>query len=149
MPYGAGRVRVYVGMTSGTQIAAKVLECSIVRRTEMQVDIVHMQGREWEYETAGLPKGCDEYNLRRWMIPAHAQFSGMALYIDAASLVTSDIWDLWTIPCQTATRGLRTVFCPHAQFDPVRRGGQHYAEPFDKRRKDFAIYLRDAVDLIL
>lgn len=116
MSYGAGRVRVFIGSTPATRIAAKVLECSIIRRTDMQVDFTHMHGQEWEYETSKLPGGCDAYVLRRWMIPAVVGYSGLAIYLDAASLVTYDIWDLWTKPLQTVRTG--TIWCTYQDAKP-------------------------------
>ena len=62
----SGTVRVFIGTEPKTEIPRKVLECSILRRTEMRVEFTPMIGREWEYSTAGIHVGTG-FSLRRWM----------------------------------------------------------------------------------
>jgi hypothetical protein len=110
--HGSGRVRIFLGTEPKTEIARKVLECSILRRTEMAVDFVPMIGKEWEYPTAGIRVGTG-FSLRRWMIPAYCNWEGQAIYMDADQLVFSDVWDLWTKPLQTGTLGKNTIWCTY------------------------------------
>ncbi len=93
------RVRVFIGSEPKTEVARKVLECSITRRTEMRVDFTPLLGRAWDYSHAGVSCGTG-FSLRRWMIPAFCNWQGRAIYLDADQLVLGDIWDLWTQPEQ-------------------------------------------------
>jgi len=95
----AEKIRVFIGTEPKTEIARRVLECSIIRRTEMKVDFVPMIGKDWEYSTQGIQVGTG-FSLRRWMIPAYCNWTGRAIYLDADQLVFGDIWDLWTKPEQ-------------------------------------------------
>ena len=65
------KVRVYIGSEPKTEIARKVLQCSINRRTNADVEYVVMMGKEWEYDHSKFHVGTG-FSLRRWMIPAHA-----------------------------------------------------------------------------
>ena len=87
-------VRVFIGTEPKTEIARKVLECSIIRRTKHKVEFTPMIGRDWEYPTDGIKVGTG-FSLRRWMIPAACNFQGRAIYLDADQLVTGDIGELW------------------------------------------------------
>jgi hypothetical protein len=113
-----GRVRCYIGYTPETNIARKVLECSIGRRTDACVDFVHMSSSTFEYDMTKLPKEVTPYNLRRWMIPRHCNWQGMAIYLNADCLMAGDIWHLWTQPNYTATCGQATVWCPYVGGKP-------------------------------
>ena len=108
----AGRVRIFIGTEPKTEIARKVLECSIIRRTEMQVEFIPMIGKEWEYSIEGITVGTG-FSLRRWMIPAYCGWQGRAVYLDADQLVFGDIWDLWTKPMQLGGMGEYTVWCTY------------------------------------
>lgn len=91
----AERLRVYVGTTPETLLAAKVLECSIIRRTEMRVDFVYLD--QPQYLVGDLP---DNHKLRRWFVPQLAGWEGRAIYLDASMLFSGDVWDLFTTPEQ-------------------------------------------------
>lgn len=90
-------IRVFIGTEPKTEIARKVLECSIIRRTDAQVEFYPMIGREWEYSTEGIKVGTG-FSLRRWMIPAACNWQGRAIYLDADQLVLGDIQELWNKP---------------------------------------------------
>lgn len=98
------KVRVFVGTEPKAEIARKVLECSIKRRTNSEVISVPMIGKEWEYDHAGIKVGTG-FSLRRWMIPAACGWHGRAIYLDADQLVFDDIWKLWTVPDRTPIPG--------------------------------------------
>jgi hypothetical protein len=91
------KVRIFVGTEPKTEIARKVLECSIRRRTDSEVEITPMIGPKWEYDTKGFKQGTG-FSLRRWMIPEFCKWHGRAIYLDSDQLVFSDIWDLWSQP---------------------------------------------------
>lgn len=91
------RVRVFIGTEDKTEIARKVLECSIQRHTESIVDFTPMIGKQWEYKHDDIPIGTG-FSLRRWMIPAYCDWQGRAIYLDADQLVFGDIHELWSLP---------------------------------------------------
>lgn len=91
------KVRVFIGTEPKAEIARKVLQCSINRRTDACVEFVPMIGKEWEYDTTGFRVGTG-FSLRRWMIPAYCGFHGRAIYLDADQAVFGDIWELWRQP---------------------------------------------------
>lgn len=91
------RVRVFIGTEPKAEIARKVLEFSIRRRTESEVEFTPMIGSQWEYDTKGFKQGTG-FSLRRWMIAEHCKWHGRAIYLDADQLVFSDIWDLFSQP---------------------------------------------------
>jgi len=91
------KVRIFVGTEPKTEIARKVLECSINRRTNSEVEFIPMIGKEWQYDTTGFQQGTG-FSLRRWMIPEYCKWHGRAIYLDSDQLVFSDIWDLWCQP---------------------------------------------------
>lgn len=93
------KVKIFIGTEPKAEIARKVLECSIRRRTNSEVEFIPMIGPQWEYDTTGIKVGTG-FSLRRWMIPAYCGWHGRAIYLDADQLVFSDIWDLWTQPDQ-------------------------------------------------
>lgn len=99
-----GKVRIFIGTEPKTEIARKVLECSVRRHTEAEVEFVPMIGPAWEYDTSGFAQGTG-FSLRRWMIPAFCNWEGRAIYMDADQLVFSDVWDLWTVPDQRPVPG--------------------------------------------
>jgi hypothetical protein len=106
------KVKVFVGTEPKTEIARKVLECSIIRHTDMKVDFVPMIGREWEYSTRDIKVGTG-FSLRRWMIPAYCGWQGRAIYMDADQLVFGDVWDLWTKPEQLGDAYKHTAWCTY------------------------------------
>lgn len=97
-PSSSGEIiRVFIGTEPKTEIARKVLEFSIIRRTEAEVRFTPMIGPRWEYSTEGFNVGTG-FSLRRWMIPEFCEFKGRAIYLDADQLVFGDIWELWQRP---------------------------------------------------
>lgn len=120
-PHLMGKVRVFYNLkpTITSKVISIVLECSIIRRTDMHVDFIPMLGKEWEYKLYGLPPiGCDEFILRRWLIPKNVNYTGKAIYIDVNSLVLSDIWDLWTKPQQTGLQNNAVIWCTYKNDIP-------------------------------
>jgi hypothetical protein len=102
-------IRIFIGTESKTELARKVLEFSIRRRTAAAVEFIPMIGPDWEYSRKGIKVGTG-FSLRRWMIPGFCAWKGRAIYLDADQLVLSDINDLWVKPSWGATPG-GTVWC--------------------------------------
>ena len=106
------KVRVFIGTEAKTEIARKVLECSIQRRTETKVECVAMIGREWEYSHEGIPFGTG-FSLRRWMIPEYCNWQGRAIYLDADQLMLGDVEELWTMPRRLGSPRTRATWMTH------------------------------------
>ncbi len=109
-------VRVFVGSEQKTEIARKVLEFSIVRRTDENIQFTTMIGRKWEYPT-DLAVGTG-FSLRRWMIPAYCDWQGLAIYLDADQLVLGDIGALYALARDHS--GDHVIWCTHQpdKFSP-------------------------------
>lgn len=91
------KVRVFIGTEPKTEIARKVLEVSIRRRTEAEVEFVPMIGKEWEYDHSGFHVGTG-FSLRRWMIAEYCNWHGRAIYLDSDQIVFGDIHELHVQP---------------------------------------------------
>lgn len=85
--HGMGKVSVFLDddNTYLSKVINTVLECSIVRKTDMEVNFTYMK---------------DNYTK----IPEYTNYTGLAIYLHSHSLVLSDIWDLWTKPRQLGTQ---------------------------------------------
>lgn len=83
-------IKVFIGTEPKTEIARKVLQHSIQRRTTSIVTFTPMIGAEWEYATEGIQVGTG-FSLRRWMIPEACNWQGHAIYLDADQIVFKDI----------------------------------------------------------
>jgi hypothetical protein len=103
-------VRVCIGTEPKTEIARKVLECSVTRHTDARVEFYPMLGKGWEYSTSGIQVGTG-FSLRRWMIPAFFGWQGKAIYLDADQLVFGDILELWHKPAGLAVPDGTSVWC--------------------------------------
>lgn len=88
------RIRIFIGTEPKTYIAQRVLEHSIRRHTQAEVEFTPMIGPEWEYPIEGIKVGTG-FSLRRWMIPGACGFKGKAIYLDADQVVFGDISKLW------------------------------------------------------
>lgn len=92
------KVRVYVGSDRSQLLAVKVLEHSIKRHTNLEVEVYPMldlpirkpqDPRNWQRTG---------FSFSRFCIPQLAGYSGKAIYMDADMLVFQDIASLWNIP---------------------------------------------------
>lgn len=100
-------IRIFIGTEPKTEIARKVLECSIRRRTDPAVKIEFtpmLDDPFWEYDAKDLRQGTG-FSLRRWLIPEHCKWQGRAIYLDADQLVLGDIRELWNKPKQQPAVG--------------------------------------------
>jgi hypothetical protein len=89
-------IRIFVGTEPKTYLAQRVLEHSIRRHTQAEVQITPMIGPDWEYDLQGTSQGTG-FSLRRWMIPYRCGWTGKAIYMDADQLVFGDVNELWNI----------------------------------------------------
>lgn len=101
-------IRIFCGTEPKTEIACKVLEFSIRRRTKEEVKFVPMIGPGWEYSTEGVQVGTG-FSLRRWMIPSACAWKGKAIYMDADQLVLADVKELWDKDKEDGGKG--TIYC--------------------------------------
>lgn len=97
-------IRVCIGTEPKTEIARKVLEHSIRKRTKHPVEFTAMIGREWEYRHDF--KVGTGFSLRRWMIPERFNWEGRAIYLDADQIVLGDIAELWAFPDNYPAKGV-------------------------------------------
>lgn len=114
-------ITIYVGTEPRTELARKVLEHSVLKRTELSVAFVPMLGPEWEYDHEGIPVGTN-FSLRRWMIPQHHNWDGLVIYLDADQIVLGDIAHLWFIPSCTPAPSDTSAWCTfqfHSPHEPA------------------------------
>jgi len=91
-------VKVYVGVDRSQVLAVPVLEHSIRRHTNMQVEVIPMLDLpvpEPKDPRQGQRTG---FSYSRFCIPKLAGYKGKAIYMDADMQVFSDIKELWDIP---------------------------------------------------
>lgn len=97
-------IRIFIGTEEKTEIARKVLQSSILRRTTHSVAFVPMIGPQWEYNTSKIKQGTG-FSLRRWMIPEFCNWQGHAIYLDADQIVLGQIASLWSFPVTDPKEG--------------------------------------------
>ncbi|MEZ5653648.1 MAG: glycosyltransferase [Burkholderiaceae bacterium] len=95
-------IRVFVGTDRSQYLAVKVLEHSIKRHTDAQVEVTAMLDLpvpEPRDPRNGQRTG---FSYSRFCIPKLAGYRGRAIYMDADMLVFRDIRELWSIPFDDA-----------------------------------------------
>lgn len=95
-------IKIFVGADRSQQLAIKVLEHSIKKNTNCNVDIIPMI--DLETPIPNNPKNWQRtgFSYSRFCIPALAGYSGRAIYMDADMQVFGDIKELWDIPMNGA-----------------------------------------------
>ena len=95
-------IRVFVGADRSQQLAIKVLEYSIKRHTNANVEVIPMIDLD-------VPKPIDPRNgqrtgfsYSRFCIPKLAGHQGRAIYMDADMQVFKNIEELWNLPFNSA-----------------------------------------------
>jgi lipopolysaccharide biosynthesis glycosyltransferase len=91
-------VRVYVGTDKSQFLAVKVLEHSIKRHTDLNVEVYPMLELPIKKPQNPINWQRTGFSFSRFCIPELAGYSGKALYLDADMLVFKDIASLWNIP---------------------------------------------------
>lgn len=89
-------IRILVGSEAKTRVPEKVLEYSIRKRTNADVEFTVMG----DFEPWIIPDTVHQatgFSLRRWLIPEYCGFMGRAIYLDADQIVLDDIQNLWEL----------------------------------------------------
>lgn len=116
-------IKIFIGTEPKTELARKVLEYSILKNTNSQVQFNPMLGEDWvvrpnQYVGTG-------FSLLRWSIPERCNNEGFAIYLDADIIALGDIKELWecdvTYPnngcsvwCTYRTDGVRSISTPES-----------------------------------
>ena len=81
-------IRIFIG-TDGDfhQDAEKVIECSIRKNTEQEVDL--------NFIRPGYKNGVTGFTNHRFIIPELCNYEGYAIYLDVDMLVLGDLSELW------------------------------------------------------
>lgn len=91
-------LKVFIGCEPSQEVAASVLEHSIVSRCSRPVRVTVLPA-----STSRVPKDPrnqprTKFSFSRFLIPSMCEFRGRALYLDADMQVFGDIAELWKIP---------------------------------------------------
>lgn len=133
-------IRVFVGTDRSQLLAVSVLEHSIKRHTDMEVEIIPMIDL-----SVPLPKDPRNgqrtgFSFSRFCIPKLAGYQGKAIYLDADMLVFQDIRKLWNIPFE----GAKVVIQKEVKHEEVTL--KKIGAP-KKRKKQSAVMLLDCEKL--
>jgi len=133
-------VRVFVGTDRSQRIGLKVLEYSIRRRTELDVEV-----RSLEDVKAPVPKDPRNrqrtgFSFSRFAIPALAGRQGRAIYMDADMQLFRDIAELWNFPMGDAH-----IVCQEELPDHMAQSGKSAAPK--ARTKQCSVMLMDCAAL--
>jgi lipopolysaccharide biosynthesis glycosyltransferase len=96
------KVRVFVGTDRSQLLAVKVLEHSIQRHTQLDVEVIPMLDLPIRHPQDPRNSQRTGFSFSRFCIPQLAGYRGKALYLDADMLVFQDIASLWNIPFDKA-----------------------------------------------
>ena len=91
-------LKVFIGSEPSQEVAASVLEHSIISRCSRPVRVTLLPS-----STSRVPKDArnrprTRFSFSRFLIPSMCEFRGRALYLDADMQVFGDIAELWRIP---------------------------------------------------
>lgn len=102
-------VKVYVGSQEEQMLSVKVLEYSIKKRTNVDVEVFPLHKAGIKYPIPKDPKNCQRtpFSFQRFLIPQLNDFKGRAIYVDSDMQVLKDIRQLWNLPM--AANDLLTV----------------------------------------
>jgi lipopolysaccharide biosynthesis glycosyltransferase len=92
------KVRVFVGTDRSQLLAVKVLEHSIKRNTQVDVEVTPMLDLPVKQPKDPRNYKRTGFSFSRFCIPKLAGYTGKAIYMDADMLVLKDISSLWNIP---------------------------------------------------
>ena len=95
-------IRIFVGTDRSQLLAVKVLEHSIKRHTQLDIQVIPML--DLPVKQPNDPKNYKRtgFSFSRFCIPKLANYNGKAIYMDADMLVRKDISSLWNIPIDNA-----------------------------------------------
>ena len=107
-------VRVYVGTDRSQLLAVAVLEHSIRRHTQRQVQVCPLIDLDLP-EPRDIRQGSrTNFSFARFAIPELAGYAGKAIYLDADMLVFRDIGELWDVPLEGGTVAIQDGVPDHA-----------------------------------
>ncbi|MBO6805950.1 glycosyltransferase [Thalassospira sp.] len=95
-------IKVYVGSDRSQSLAVKVLEYSIKRHTDRQVEVIPMTDLKIPEPRDVRQSQRTGFSFARWAIPELAGHKGKAIYVDADMQVFRDIDELWNVPLNGA-----------------------------------------------
>ena len=98
-----GPIRIFVGADRSQQLAIPVLEHSIRRHTDREVEVRSLVGLDLP-EPVDVRQGSrTNFSFARFAIPELVGYAGCAIYLDADMQVFRDIGELWDIPFDGAS----------------------------------------------
>lgn len=137
-------IQIYIGSDHSQALASKVLEHSIRRHSDREIEVTHMIDLP-----VTMPRDPDNrprtgFSFSRFQIPALAGYTGRAIYLDADMLVFKDIGALWDLPMHGATVAIQQEIpglasTMHKRHAPERRPLQCSVMLLDCGRLDWDI----------
>lgn len=91
-------VRIYVGTDRSQMVGVKVLEYSVKRHTDLEVEIYPMLDLGLPIPTDPRNRQRTGFSFSRFAIPQLAEYKGRAIYTDADMMVFKDIREIWEMP---------------------------------------------------
>lgn len=105
-------IKIFIGTEEKTRIPCKVLQHSILKRTQNPIEFVEMEGESWvqmNKRELGVGTG---FSLMRWTIAERCNFEGFAIYLDADQICLKDISHLYT---QDVDKPVSSIYCTYQQ----------------------------------
>lgn len=134
------KVRVFVGTDRSQLLAVKVLEHSIKRNTQLDVEVTPMLDLPVRQPKDPRNYKRTGFSFSRFCIPKLAGYTGKAIYMDADMLVLKDISSLWNISFDGAKVIIQQDIPPEHQV--TNKAGAP-----NKRIKQCAVMLLDCDSL--
>lgn len=93
-------IRVFIATTEDQMLATKVLEYSIKRHTEKDVEIFPMHLSNISYDEPNNIENRQRtpFSFQRFLIPQLCNYQGKGIYLDSDMQVFTDINNLWALP---------------------------------------------------
>lgn len=129
-------IRVFVGTDRSQLLAVSVLEYSIRRHTDANVQVVPMLDLPIPLPSDPRNGQRTGFSFSRFCIPGLAGYKGKAIYMDADMLVFRDIRELWEIPFD----GAKVVIQQEVKFQQETTAKVGAPK---KRKKQCAVMLLD------
>ena len=95
-------IKIFVGTSEGELIALKVLEFSIKRHTEHEVEVTRIDNSHVPEPPDARFLPYTNFSFGRFTIPHLANYQGRAIYLDSDMIVFKDISELWNTPFNNA-----------------------------------------------
>ena len=95
-------IKIFVGTSEGELIALKVLEYSIKRHTEHEVEVTRIDNSLAPEPPDARFLPFTNFSFGRFAIPQLVDYQGRAIYLDSDMIVFRDISELWETPFDSA-----------------------------------------------